>query len=159
LILPPILLLAFVVAVTCGAAVASRVSRKARAARVAKLAAQWGMSYTADDRFRITPIVAASFPTPGVADVVLRDLLFNRDAAGGLQYVFTVEYTTGVLRTKRRRVGVARYVESHVPGESPGAGTAIGAVALAPADLTVAAQYEHLARPVGPRATETFRGA
>src|SRR5690349_6540985 len=91
---------------TAAAAVGAAALRKSRSARVAALASDWRMSYTAADRFQLTPKVAAQFPIPGVADVVLRDLIYGQDpATGRLRYVFTIEYTTGVLRTKRRRVG------------------------------------------------------
>jgi hypothetical protein len=121
---------------TAAAAVAAAAVRKSRSARVAALASAWQMSYTAADRFQITPKVAAQFPTPGVADVVLRDLIYGQDpATGRLRYLFTVEYTTGVLRTKRRRVGVASLVEGPA---SP--------VTLAPGELPLPDQYEHLRR-------------
>jgi hypothetical protein len=122
---------------TAAAAVAAAAARKARSARLAALALTWKMSHTAADRFRLTPKVAAQFPTPGVADVVLRDLIYGPDpATGGLRYLFTVEYTTGVVRTKRRRVAVAMLVEA----------AAAAPVTLAPGGLSLFEQYEHLQR-------------
>jgi hypothetical protein len=129
-------------AVTAGAAWAGRVIRSRRSARVAALAAAWRMSYTRSDRFDITPTVAARFPTPGAADIVLRDLIYapGPDAGAGLRYLFTVEYTTGVLRTKRRRMGVGMLVErTDADGNA-----AAAAVTLAPPGGPLPAQYEHL---------------
>jgi hypothetical protein len=96
--------------------------------------------------------VAAVFPTPGAADVVVRDVLYGQagdGSAGGLRYLFTVEYTTGVLRTKRRRSAVGTAVEAARSVEGRGTGTGGSApldVALAPAELPAVAQYEWLLR-------------
>jgi hypothetical protein len=133
----PSLLLIVVVAITAGAVIASTMTRNARSARIKALAAAWGMAYTADDRFQLTPRIAALFPTPGVADVVIRDLVFARDKAGRtFRYLFTVEYTTGVLRGKHRRIGVALLVESPTQPAAP--------IVLAPAGLLLGDQYAHL---------------
>ena len=135
--MPPILLLLAVTAVTAAAAAASALARKARSARLAELASTWAMRFTADDRFQLTPRVATRFPTPGVADVVLRDLIYRQESAG-FRYLFTVEYTTGVLRTKRRRVSVAMVVETG----HPAAADSFSIVTLAPPELTLPEQYD-----------------
>jgi hypothetical protein len=150
--LPPLLVMLALIVVTAAAAWTGRLIRHRRSARVAALAAAWRMSYTHADRFDITPTVAARFPTPGAADVVLRDLIYGPDAAdsdsdsdAGLRYLFTVEYTTGVLRTKRRRMGVAMLVEPAAITHGPAAPTPRPvAITLAPATLSLAEQYAHL---------------
>src|SRR4051812_14134626 len=104
--MPPLLLLLVVSAVTVAASAASALRRKARSGKIAALAAAWSMRFTAEDRFELTPRIAAQFPMPGAADVVIRDVIYRQEPAG-FRYLFTVEYTTGVLRTKRRRIGAA----------------------------------------------------
>jgi hypothetical protein len=150
-VIPPILLLLVVIVATAAAVVADAARRKARSARLAALAGEWHMGFTSDDRFQLTPRVAAAFPTPGAADIVLRDLVYGREPAGCFRYFFTVEFTTGVLRTKHRRVRAAMLVET---GRDPAAAGARSAgdspvyspITLAPADLPLAEQYQSLHR-------------
>ena len=143
----PVVLLIAVVGVTVVAAVADALIDRARRARLAALASTWGMRFTPDDRFQLTPRIAAHFPTPGAADVVVRDLMYAEDGPSAFRYLFTVEYTVGVLRTKRRRLGVGTVREATRAG---GAGLGGGAdepfsdVTLAPRDLPMTQQYEWL---------------
>lgn len=97
------------------------------------------MRFTAEDRFQLAPRVASGFPIPGAADVLVCDLIYRQEDAG-FRYLFTVEYTLGVLRTKRRRTGAGMVVETGVGGE------AFSAVTLAPADLLLQEQYVWLWR-------------
>jgi hypothetical protein len=142
---PPILVLILLFAITGVAALADAYVRRARAARLAGVAKAWQMSFTAEDRFQLTPRIAAHFPLPGAADVVVRDLVYGQEEAGRFRYYFTIEYTLGVLRTKRRRVAVGMLVETGRPETNPFAG-----VTLAPAELSIAEQYEWLRREQGP---------
>jgi hypothetical protein len=135
--MPPLLLLLVVSAVTVAASAASALRRKARSAKLAALAATWSMRFTAQDRFQLTLRIASQFPIPGAADVVIRDLIYRQEAAG-FRYLFTVEYTTGVLRTKRRRIGAAMMIET---GHTP---QIFSPVTLAPTDVSLHAQYEWL---------------
>jgi hypothetical protein len=135
----PILLLWLLAAVSVAAAAVSALRHKGYSAKLAALAATWGMRFTAEDRFQLAPRVAIGFPTAGAADVLLRDLIYQQEDAG-FRYLFTVEYTLGVLRTKRRRTGAGMVVETGVAGE------AFSAVTLAPADLPLGEQYTWLWR-------------
>src|SRR6266536_6334987 len=101
--MPPLLLLLLLIAVTAAAFLISTLLRKACSARLAALASTWQMRFTPLDRFQLTPRIADHFPTPGAADVVLRNLIYGQEAAGSFRYFFTIEYTLGVVRTKRRR--------------------------------------------------------
>jgi len=139
--MPPILLLLAVSVVTIAAAGASALRRKARSARLAALAAGWSMRFTPQDRFQLTPRVATRFPIPGAADVVVRDLIYRQEE-GGFRYLFTVDYTTGVLRTKRRHRGAGMVVETGQGAD------AFSAVILAPSELALHAQYEWLWKQV-----------
>ncbi|MDB5319724.1 MAG: hypothetical protein JWN40_1355 [Phycisphaerales bacterium] len=108
------------------------------------MAKTWQMRFTAEDRFQLTPRIAAHFPIPGAADVVVRDLVYGQEEAGRYRYFFTIEYTLGVLRTKRRRVAVGMLLETGRPETNPFSG-----VTLAPAELSIAEQYEWLRRGQG----------
>jgi len=110
--MPPILFLLAALGLTAAAAVVDAALRRARSARVAALAADCKLRFTPLDRFQLTPRVAARFPIPGAADIVIRNLVYGQEPAGGFRYVFTVEYTLGVLRTKRRRASAAMLVEA-----------------------------------------------
>ena len=137
--IPPILLLCFLMGVTAAASIADALARHGRARRLSALATAWRLRFTPEDRFRLTPRVSAQFPTPGAADVVVRDLVYGQEAGGTFRYLFTIEYTVGVVRTKRRRSAVGMVVDSATPG-----GTGTQHLALAPSDLPTIRQYEWL---------------
>jgi hypothetical protein len=143
--MPPLLLLLLLIAVTAAAFLISALLRKASSARLSALASTWQMRFTPEDRFQLTPRIAAHFPTPGAADVVLRNLIYGQEAAGSYRYFFTIEYTLGVVRTKRRRVAVGMLLETaRGPNASPFSG-----VTLAPPELPLAQQYEWLRQQHG----------
>lgn len=139
--LPPILVLLLLLVITAAAFVADAYLRRRRAARLAAMAAQWQMRFTAEDPFQLTPRIAAHFPIPGAADVVVRDLVYGQEdtASGRFRYFFTIEYTLGVLRTKRRKIAVGMLVEAGRPETNPFSG-----VTLAPAELSLQDQYQWL---------------
>jgi hypothetical protein len=130
--MPPILLLIVLIGITAGAAGAATLRRKMRRAKLSAIASSWQMRFTPEDAFQLTPRVAARFPTPGAADVVVKDLVYGQESDGCFRYFFTVEYTVGVIRTKRRRSGVAMLVEQ---------GHSFSGVTLSPADLPLTDQY------------------
>ena len=131
--IPPILLLCFLMGVTAAASIADALVRHGRARRLSALAAAWRVRFTPDDRFRLTPRVAAQFPTPGAADVVVRDVVYGQEAAGTVHYLFTIEYTVGVVRTKRRRSAVGMVVDSATRGTNESHLTLAPAAADGPA--------------------------
>jgi hypothetical protein len=139
--IPPILFLAAVVVATAVAAAVATSARKARSHKLAKLAAEWSMKFAEDDRFVLGPRVAAALPVPGAADVLVRDLVYAQEPTAGYRYFFTVEYTTGVLRTKRRRVAAGTIVES--PHVQHGAAH-YTSVLLAPVEMPLIEQYAWL---------------
>lgn len=136
--IPPILLLAILLAITIAAAIWSRVGRIARSHKLQELARSWKMRYTPDDRFALTERITPRLPVPGAADVVVRDIVFDQLTGGCFRYLFTVEYTTGVLRTKRRRVSVASVAEggcAQLPWSD---------LTIAPEDLDMQERYQWL---------------
>jgi hypothetical protein len=161
-VIPPILLLCLLMGVTAAASIADALARHARARRLSGLGAGWRLRYTPVDRFQLTARVAAVFPTPGAADVVVRDVLYGQEGGGdgALRYLFTVEYTTGVLRTKRRRSAVGTVVEAARSGEDRGTGRGSKLeVSLAPAELGTVAQYEWLLRRYAGEGRDSTGGA
>ena len=149
----PLALLLALVALTGLAAVVSELARRRQSAAVAAVAARWQMRYLPDDRFELAGRVAQGLPVAGAADVTVRDLIYGEDwAAGegvlsftgapaaGMRYFFTVEYTVGVVRGKRRHVAVGTMREER--GGAVGHG--YSEVLLAPSGLPVVEQYEKL---------------
>jgi hypothetical protein len=136
--MPPIVLLIGLIVLTACAVLASTCFDRARSGKIAALASTWGMGFTAEDRFQLTTKVAGRFPIPGAADLALEDLVYRQESAG-FRYLFTVGYTTGILRTKRRRRGVAMFIECDRNQEDSDA-----QVILAPQELPLRAQYEWL---------------
>jgi hypothetical protein len=142
-VIPPILLLCLLLGVTAAASIADALARHARAHRLSQLAAAWDLRFTPEDRFQLTPRIASQFPTPGAADVVVRDILYGQEPGGRLRYLFTIEYTVGVLRTKRRRSAVGMVVESPHTAAAAAASPDPDLV-LAPTTMPTNDQYEWL---------------
>ena len=109
--LSPGAVLVVLVALTCAAALIEKISKNRRRSQLRDLAARWNMTYSPHDRLRVTPKVCNRLPIPGAADVHIADVIYG---AQGEQYcyVFTTEYTVGIVRGKRRQVRVAMYCES-----------------------------------------------
>jgi hypothetical protein len=137
----PTQLLVLMLLITAGALAVQFRARTRRARRLRDLASRERMHYSPVDRFGLAPRVAKYFPSPGVADVRVADLLYRSDD-GGHRYVFTVDYTRGVLGVKRRVRGVALMTEPKpVPGrEVP------PTIKLGDAARPIVGQYEALLR-------------
>jgi hypothetical protein len=133
----PLVLLALLVATTLVAVLVDRGRRRAVAKALRRLAVTHKMHYSPGDPLRVTPRVAAAVPVPGAAAVRVIDLMYRTDAAGH-HYVFTAEYTVGVVTTKRRVRRAAAFDE---PRGATGAATG---VRLAAEDLALIEQYESL---------------
>jgi hypothetical protein len=147
----PLTFLLALVGLTALAIALSEVARRRNSRAVAALARRWDMRFLTDDRFHLAPRVAQGLAVPGAADVVVKDLIYaptpaptTTTNASALRYFFTVEYTTGVLRAKRRHVAAATLTES----PSAAIGQGYSTVTLAPAHLPLLAQYEHLRQSV-----------
>lgn len=110
-----------------------------RHARLKRLAGEWGMQFCPDDCFRLTLRVAESFPVCGVSDMRVVDLVYGQDG-GSHRYIFTAEYTEGVVRTKRRIRRVAMVVESRGRNSSDRE----TCIVLAPSERSLLDQYRHV---------------
>ena len=135
--MPPLILLAIVTVATVAAALAESVGRRRRAAVYRRLAVAHDMHYSAGDPLQVTARVAAALPVPGAAAVRVIDLLYRTDAAGH-HYVFTAEYTVGVVAAKRRLRRAAAFDEPRDATAAP------AAVRLGDGRATLAEQYRSL---------------
>jgi hypothetical protein len=104
-----------------------------------KLAVEQQMHFSPHDQLRLAPRVAGGLDVPGAAAVGIVDLLYaSKD--GQYRYIFTVEYTTGVVQSKRRVRRAAAFSE---PRERS---TTVPpcAIRMAPPDLPLLEQYRWL---------------
>ncbi len=134
----PLYLLALLVLTTAAAVGVDRGRRRRSATSYRRLAVAHDMHYSPGDPLRLTPRVAAALPVPGAAAVRVIDLLYRTDAAGH-HYVFTAEYTVGVVNVKHRVRRAAAFDE---PRDA--AATATPTVRLAAEGQPLVEQYASL---------------
>lgn len=116
--------------------------RRARALRT--LASQWRMNYHPADQLRLAAKVLNRLPVPGAANVRVMDLIYGSDR-DRYRYVFSIEYTVGVVGAKRRIVRVASFSEPR--NRAADAATSTGSIILAPAEGPLVEQYRYFAPP------------
>jgi hypothetical protein len=139
----PLEFLSFMVALTAAVAAVEAMRRRRHMNALRKLAADSHMHYSAVDRFRLAPRVAQRLPVPGAAAVRVLDLVYGVER-DNYRYVFSTEYTTGVLRSKTGVRRVATFAEPRDPGTQGD----IGELVFAPHGLPLVQQYEHLLKQV-----------
>jgi hypothetical protein len=106
----PASFLALTIGITAAALAAQMLVRRRRRRALRELARVWDMHYSAGDRFRLAARVAERFPVPGAADLRVNDLIYgNEDEL--YRYIFSAEYTEGVIRSKRRVRRVMTFTE------------------------------------------------
>ena len=137
----PALFLLLMLGITAAAATGQRGVRWRRGRALRALARDRRMHYSARDRFRLADRVAGHFPLCGAADVRVSDLIYGIDE-DQYRYVFTVDYTQGVIRTKQRMRRVGSFCE-------PRSGSASGEESTFPLRLadeagSVMEQYRQL---------------
>jgi hypothetical protein len=130
--------------ITVAMALGWRIVRRRRARLFRRTAAQWQMRYCPGDQFRLADRLAACFPIVGAADVRILDLMYGGDDAA-YRYIFTVEYTLGLIRAKHRHSRVLQLIEPRVPGQ-----TDIH-IELAPSDRPLFEQYQFFAPADNPQ--------
>src|SRR5947207_3229341 len=106
----PQLFLFSLILITAAAAATHVLRRRMRARRLRALAAQWGMHYAPNDQFQLADRVAPQLPCPGAADVRVTDLIYGLKGER-FRYIFTAEFTQGVVRTKHRARRVVSMTE------------------------------------------------
>ncbi len=107
----PLIFLAMVIGLLAAAWVAYPRWLERRRRRLQLLAGEWGMQFCAEDRFGLTRRVVENFPVCGAVDVRVVDLIYCSEG-NCHRYIFTAEYTEGVVRTKRRVRRAGMVVES-----------------------------------------------
>jgi hypothetical protein len=147
---PGVLFLGCTVATAIAAAVDVAAHRR-RARGLRSLATEWRMNYHPADQLRLTPKVLQRFPIPGAANVRVVDLIYGSER-DRYRYVFSVEFTIGLVGPKSRVVRVASLSE---PRDRGGAGPV--SLTLAPQEGTLLEQYRYLAPPASAQ-TKTAGG-
>jgi len=136
---PPIYLLAGTLLLTIAVAVVDAARRRRVQSVLRRLAVEKHLHFSPRDQLRLTDRVAAHLPVPGAAHVRVTNLLYGT-ADGVHRYVFTAEYTVGVVRSKKRVRRAAGFSE---PRETR-AYAPLAVITLAPADLSLPEQYRAL---------------
>jgi hypothetical protein len=149
--MPPIILLAAICALTAAAMMADVLRRRHLHRGLRRLAVEQRMHFSMHDQLRLAPRVAGGLNVPGAAAVGIIDLLYASQD-GQYRYVFTVEYTTGVVQSKRRVRRAAAFSE---PRERS-ATVPPCAIRMAPPDLPLLEQYRWLLQQQ-PQATISSR--
>ena len=103
-------LVSLALCVTAGAAIAEKLARDRRRRVLRRLATAWRMNYSPFDPLRLTPRVAQNFPIPGAAHLRVSDVIYGIQG-DRYRYIFTAEFTLGVVRTKRLMVRAATFTE------------------------------------------------
>lgn len=141
--LSPAALLILLVWLTGLAAGVDAVLRRRRGRALRRLAAEWGMNYSPADSFRVAAKIARDFPVPGAAGLRVTDVVYGTEK-GRHRYVFTAEFTTGVVGVKQRVSRVAAFTESR---DRDRAAREPADLLLAPEDGDLLEQYRRLAPP------------
>ncbi|HSU67029.1 MAG TPA: hypothetical protein VLJ39_09170 [Tepidisphaeraceae bacterium] len=135
----PAVVLAALIGVSVAVALVDGLARRNRRRALRRLAASWGMTYSACDNLRVSHKISHRLPITGAADVFVTDVIYG-GAGDAYRYVFTAEYTLGAVRGKRRQVRVGAFAESrHKDGTAPA-----GDVVLAPEGIPLLEQYEKM---------------
>ena len=135
--MPPIDLLGILLLITIGGVVAERWHRHREQCVYRKLALEHRMHFSAGDPLRLTARVAGRLPVPGAAGVRVINLMYRTDEQNHY-YVFTAEFTVGVVGPKHRIRRAAAFVESKSGAASE------NLIHLGPEELPLTEQYRML---------------
>jgi hypothetical protein len=137
--LPPLLLLGSLLALTALALLLHKLLRHGTKRRLRRLANDWTMRYVERDLFHLAPRIATIIPVPGAADVRVLDVIYGSQGEMH-RYLFTAEYTRGVVERHEREQRVMTFAEPKEPTrENPPT-----PLVCAPPELPIAEQYLHL---------------
>jgi hypothetical protein len=101
----------------------------------------WHMHFAHGDRLRIARRIVHQFPVPGAALIRVRDLIFRTDETRHV-YLFTVDFTVGVIRGKVGRSRVAGFSEPVARGHQ--AEPHPSALIVAPREMSGPAAYQYV---------------
>jgi hypothetical protein len=142
----PAIYLLFLLAILFAAVVVGAISRFRRRRQLRLCARRWNMHFAPGDRLRLARRIAERFPVIGAANISVRDLLFRTEESKH-QYLFTVDYTVGVIRGKVGRSTVAGFSEPVSRGSRFHSTPPL--LSLAPPNLTGPAAYEYVLQKLG----------
>jgi hypothetical protein len=134
--------LALIAGITGLAYAVDRMLRRRSPRALRRLATDCRMTFGRFDTLKLTPKVARHFPIPGAANLRVTDVIYGVEKER-YRYVFTADYTIGVVRAKRRQVRVCRFSEPRDRDRTD----APTPVVLAPAELSIIEQYRYLVAP------------
>jgi hypothetical protein len=137
--MPPLFMLLGLTILTIVAVGVDAFGRRRGHVALRRLASERRMHFSPHDQLRITSRVATHLPIPGAAYVRVFDLVYGSEG-GRHRYVFTAEYTAGVMRAKKRVRRAATFSEPRQRSES----SSICSIQLGPADLSLIEQYRSL---------------
>jgi hypothetical protein len=106
----PGLLLATLLVITLIVVIVEGARHARQAERVRKLARQWGMNFGRRDTLRLTARVARAFPIPGASALRILHVVYGAQG-DRYRYIFTAQYTVGVIGAKSRQSRVATLSE------------------------------------------------
>ncbi len=136
----PLIFLSLIILMTAAASLINTILRRRWRAQLLALAGEFQMAYSQHDRFNLSDRVAQHFPIPGAASLRVIDLLYASEASG-YRYVFSAEYTGGVIRSKHRKLRAVTVFEPRGAAEP----TMWSSLSLASAELPLLEQYRQLA--------------
>jgi hypothetical protein len=137
--LPPLLLLSTLLALTALALVVHKFLRHRIKRRLRRMAGDWKMRYVERDLFHLAPRIATIIPVPGAADLRVIDVIYGSEGETH-RYLFTAEYTRGVVGRHEREQRVMTFAEPKEPTrENPPT-----PLVCAPQDVPIVEQYRHL---------------
>ncbi len=132
--------LIFLTGESAAATIIDGYSSRRRRAELRALARSWQMHYSERDQLRLAARVAEQFPIAGIANLQISDIIYGRQS-DVYRYIFTAQFTTGIIRTKHRPIRVASLVE---PRDSTQPKCVLP-IELAPSDKPLLEQYRSLA--------------
>ena len=134
----PSLYLALLTTVTLTAGAYQFHLRRKLAKQLRQLATSWQMNYSKGDPLQLTQRISGVFPVPGAAHVTITDLIYGLEQ-DQYRYYLATEFTVGLTRSKKRVRRVVTFTEPR-----SGATRAFSPMRVAPAELSVLEQFEHL---------------
>ena len=134
----PSLYLVLLLALTVGAGIRQYLIRHTISRDLRELATKWQMNYSQGDPLQLTQRIALVFPVSGAAHVTITDLIYGLEQ-GNYRYYLSTEFTVGLTRSKKRVRRVITFTEPRMGSER-----SFSLMRVAPADLTLVEQFEHL---------------
>lgn len=139
MLISPLQFLAIAIALTAGGRLLHVIFRNRRRQALQQLARDWRMHYSMHDRFEVSDRLAENFPVPGAAEIRAVDLIYGTEDEF-YRFIFTAEYTVGVVQAKHRFRRVVTFREPK--GQSSSAYWS--KLMLAPEELEPIDQYRRL---------------